>query len=102
MPRMGRKRRRDGEPVGACLAMFVERSGLGPSDGTGREGDVERERQCRCGDRRALRSAGFETGWTQIRSAPMRSGVDYRRIRVVNGQKTDRAGIGDHADTRHG
>jgi CO/xanthine dehydrogenase Mo-binding subunit len=88
------QRRRDGETVGAGLAMFVEKSGLGPSDGVkvtvGPGGDVE------VVTGGASLGQGFETVMAQICADAL--GVDYHRIRVVHG-RTDRIahGIGAHA-----
>jgi carbon-monoxide dehydrogenase large subunit len=88
------QRRRAGEYVGLGLAMYVEKSGLGPTDGarvavhTG--GDVE----VITGG--ASVGQGFETVIAQVCAETL--GVDYRRVRVVHGQ-TDRIeyGIGAHA-----
>jgi carbon-monoxide dehydrogenase large subunit/6-hydroxypseudooxynicotine dehydrogenase subunit gamma len=87
-------RRRDGEAVGIGLAMFVEKSGLGPSDGVcitiGESGEVE------VVTGGASLGQGFETVVAQICAETL--GLDYRRIRVVHG-RTDRIshGIGAHA-----
>src|SRR5882757_4498828 len=88
------KRRQAGELVGAGLAMFVEKSGLGPKDGVrinvATSGDVE------VVTGGASLGQGFETVMAQICAETL--GVDYRRIRVVHG-RTDRIehGIGAHA-----
>jgi aerobic carbon-monoxide dehydrogenase large subunit len=88
------QRRRDGESVGAGLAMFVEKSGLGPADGVkvtvAPSGDVE------VVTGGASLGQGFETVMAQICAETL--GVDYRRINVVHG-RTDRIahGIGAHA-----
>jgi aerobic carbon-monoxide dehydrogenase large subunit len=88
------RRRGAGEYVGLGLAVYVEKSGLGPTDGarvvvhTG--GDVE----LITGG--ASVGQGFETVMAQVCAETL--GVDYRRVRVVHGQ-TDRIehGIGAHA-----
>ncbi len=87
-------RRRAGELVGLGIAMYVEKSGLGPSDGVRvhvhPSGDVE----VITGG--ASVGQGFETVIAQVCSE--RLGVDYRKVRVVHG-RTDRIeyGIGAHA-----
>jgi CO/xanthine dehydrogenase Mo-binding subunit len=87
-------RRKNGEAVGAGLAMFVEKSGLGPKDGVNitvaPTGDVE------VVTGGASLGQGFETVMAQICAEAL--GVDYRRINVVHGH-TDRIaqGIGAHA-----
>src|SRR5882757_5314211 len=88
------KRRQAGELVGAGLAMFVEKSGLGPKDGVrisvATSGNVE------VVTGGASLGQGFETVMAQICAETL--GVDYRRINVVHG-RTDRIehGIGAHA-----
>jgi aerobic carbon-monoxide dehydrogenase large subunit len=88
------QRRRDGEAVGAGLAMFVEKSGLGPVDGV--KITVEPTGHVEVVTGGASLGQGFETVMAQICAEAL--GVDYRRIRVVHGQ-TDRIehGIGAHA-----
>jgi carbon-monoxide dehydrogenase large subunit len=88
------QRRRDGETVGAGLAMFVEKSGLGPTDGV--QVTVEPTGDVEVVTGGASLGQGFETVMAQICAETL--GVDYRRIRVVHGQ-TDRIahGIGAHA-----
>jgi carbon-monoxide dehydrogenase large subunit/6-hydroxypseudooxynicotine dehydrogenase subunit gamma len=87
-------RRKAGEHVGLGLAMYVEKSGLGPIDGARinvhASGDVE----VITGG--ASLGQGFETVIAQV--CADRLGVDYRRMRVIHGQ-TDRIeyGIGAHA-----
>ncbi|HML13801.1 MAG TPA: xanthine dehydrogenase family protein molybdopterin-binding subunit [Xanthobacteraceae bacterium] len=88
------RRRGAGEYVGLGLAVYVDKSGLGPTDGarvnvhTG--GDVE----VITGG--ASVGQGFETVIAQVCAETL--GVDYRRVRVVHG-RTDRIeyGIGAHA-----
>jgi carbon-monoxide dehydrogenase large subunit/6-hydroxypseudooxynicotine dehydrogenase subunit gamma len=88
------QRRRDGETVGAGLAMFVEKSGLGPTDGV--QVTVEPTGDVEVVTGGASLGQVFETVLAHIRAETL--GVDYRRIRVVHGQ-TDRIahGIGAHA-----
>jgi carbon-monoxide dehydrogenase large subunit/6-hydroxypseudooxynicotine dehydrogenase subunit gamma len=87
-------RRNAGEYVGVGLAMYVEKSGLGPIDGARinvhTSGDVE----VITGG--ASVGQGFETVVAQVCAEKL--GVDYRRVRVVHG-RTDRTeyGIGAHA-----
>jgi carbon-monoxide dehydrogenase large subunit len=87
-------RRQAGEYVGLGLAMYIEKSGLGPTDGARvsvhTSGDVE----VITGG--ASIGQGFETVIAQVCAETL--GVDYRRIRVVHG-RTDRIehGVGAHA-----
>jgi aerobic carbon-monoxide dehydrogenase large subunit len=88
------RRRGAGEAVGAGVAIFLEKSGLGPRDGARvtvtNAGDVEVVTGS------ASLGQGVETVMAQICADAL--GVDYRRVRVVHGQ-TDRIarGIGAHA-----
>jgi carbon-monoxide dehydrogenase large subunit/6-hydroxypseudooxynicotine dehydrogenase subunit gamma len=88
------ERRRAGETVGAGLAMFVEKSGLGPKDAVRIAIDPSGEVEVVTGG--ASLGQGFETVMAQICAETL--GVDYRRIRIVHGQ-TNRIeqGIGAHA-----
>jgi carbon-monoxide dehydrogenase large subunit len=88
------QRRHNGEMVGAGLAMFVEKSGLGPSDGVTVTVEPSGDVEVVTGG--ASLGQGFETVMAQICADAL--GVDYRRIRVVHG-RTDRIehGIGAHA-----
>jgi carbon-monoxide dehydrogenase large subunit len=88
------QRRRGGETVGAGLAMFVEKSGLGPADGVKVTVDASGHVEVVTGG--ASLGQGFETVMAQICADTL--GVDYRRITVVHG-RTDRIehGIGAHA-----
>jgi carbon-monoxide dehydrogenase large subunit len=87
-------RRRNGEMVGAGLAMFVEKSGLGPSDGV--KVTVEPSGDVEVVTGGASLGQGFETVMAQICAEAL--GVDYRRIRVVHGHTNRIAhGIGAHA-----
>ena len=87
-------RRKAGEMVGAGLGMFVEKSGLGPSDGVRISVDAAGTVEIVTGS--ASMGQGIETALAQICAQTL--GVDYRRIRVVHGH-TDRIefGIGAHA-----
>jgi len=83
------KRRANGEKVGAGVAMFVEKSGLGPFD------DVRLEVKADGGIELVTGSAsvgqGIETAMAQICAETL--GVDYATVNVVHGQ-TDRIGRG--------
>jgi carbon-monoxide dehydrogenase large subunit/6-hydroxypseudooxynicotine dehydrogenase subunit gamma len=87
-------RRHKGECVGLGLAMFVEKSGLGPSDGV--EVTVEPTGEVEVLTGGASLGQGFETVMAQICADAL--GIDYRRVRVVHG-RTDRIahGVGAHA-----
>jgi carbon-monoxide dehydrogenase large subunit/6-hydroxypseudooxynicotine dehydrogenase subunit gamma len=88
------KRRANGELVGAGLAMFIEKSGLGPSDGVRISVDTSGAVEVVTGG--ASLGQGFETVMAQVAAETL--GVDYHAIRVIHGQ-TDRIayGIGAHA-----
>ena len=88
------KRRANGELVGAGLAMFIEKSGLGPTDGVRIAVDTAGYVEVVTGG--ASIGQGFETVMAQVAAEML--GVDYKKIRVVHGQ-TDRIayGIGAHA-----
>lgn len=87
-------RRANGELVGAGLAMFVEKSGLGPIDGARVSVDASGVIEVVTGATSI--GQGVETIMAQIAAEAL--GSDYRRVRVVHGQ-TDRLayGIGSHA-----
>jgi carbon-monoxide dehydrogenase large subunit len=87
-------RRRNGELVGAGVAVFVEKSGLGPTDGVRVSVDPTGAVEVVTGG--SALGQGFETAMAQICAGAL--GVDYSRIRVVHGQ-TNRIehGIGAHA-----
>jgi CO/xanthine dehydrogenase Mo-binding subunit len=89
-----RERRAAGEAVGAGLAIFVEKSGLGPTDRVTISVDNDGIVELVTGG--ASVGQGFETVMAQIAVEPL--GVDYRRVRVVHGH-TDRIdrGVGAHA-----
>ncbi len=86
------RRRAAGERVGAGLGFFVEKSGLGPSDGVrisiDHTGGVELVSGA------ASVGQGVETVLAQIAADTL--GVEYRRIRVVRG-RTDRIEFGNGA-----
>ncbi|MGH7061869.1 MAG: xanthine dehydrogenase family protein molybdopterin-binding subunit, partial [Stellaceae bacterium] len=87
-------RRTAGELVGAGIAVFVEKGGLGPMDGVRVQIDPTGAVELVTGGSSV--GQGFQTAMAQICAAAL--GVDYRRVRVVRGQ-TDRIpyGIGAHA-----
>jgi carbon-monoxide dehydrogenase large subunit/6-hydroxypseudooxynicotine dehydrogenase subunit gamma len=87
-------RRAAGELVGAGIAVFVEKGGLGPLDGTRITVDATGAVELVTGG--SAVGQGFATAMAQICADTL--GVDYRRVRVVAGQ-TDRIqyGIGAHA-----
>jgi len=88
------KRKASGELVGIGVAMFVEKSGLGPTDGVNISVDTSGQVEIVTGG--ASLGQGFETVMAQVAADAL--GVDYRRCRVIHGQ-TDRIafGIGAHA-----
>ena len=89
-----RDRRARGELVGAGLALFVEKSGLGPTDGARINVDTTGAVEVITGG--ASMGQGFETVMAQVCAEVL--GVDYRKVRVVHG-RTDRIeyGLGAHA-----
>ncbi len=89
-----KKRKAAGELVGIGVAMFVEKSGLGPTDGVKISIDTSGTVEVVTGG--ASIGQGFETVMAQVAADAL--GVDYRRCRVIHGQ-TDRIpfGIGAHA-----
>ncbi|WP_203075276.1 xanthine dehydrogenase family protein molybdopterin-binding subunit [Falsiroseomonas ponticola] len=88
------RRREAGECVGLGLGFFVEKSGLGPSDGVRISVDPTGVVELVTGA--ASVGQGVETALAQIAADAL--GVDYRRVRVVRGQ-TNRIefGSGAHA-----
>ena len=88
------KRKAAGELVGIGLCMFVEKSGLGPTDGAKITVDTAGAVEVLTGG--ASIGQGFETVMAQVAADVL--GVDYRRCRVIHGQ-TDLIpfGIGAHA-----
>ena len=89
-----KKRKAAGELVGIGVAMFVEKSGLGPTDGVNIAIDTSGMVEIVTGG--ASIGQGFETVMAQVAADAL--GVDYRNCRVIHGQ-TDRIafGIGAHA-----
>jgi aerobic carbon-monoxide dehydrogenase large subunit len=89
-----RRRRAAGELVGSGIAIFVEKGGLGPLDGTRVAIDSTGAVELVTGG--SAVGQGFATAMAQICAGTI--GVDYRQVRVVSGQ-TDRIqyGIGAHA-----
>jgi carbon-monoxide dehydrogenase large subunit/6-hydroxypseudooxynicotine dehydrogenase subunit gamma len=89
-----RRRKAAGERVGIGLSMFVEKSGLGPTDGVRISVDTAGMVEVLTGG--ASLGQGFETVIAQVAADAL--GVDYRRCRVIHGH-TDRIafGIGAHA-----
>jgi carbon-monoxide dehydrogenase large subunit len=88
------RRRAAGEAVGTGVAMYLEKSGLGPRDGARVAVDEAGDVEVVTGS--ASVGQGVETVMAQICADAL--GVDYRRIRVIHGQ-TDRIanGVGAHA-----
>jgi len=84
-----RRRRAGGESVGAGLAMFVEKSGLGPFEGVKIAVDTSGFVEVVTGA--ASVGQGVETVLAQICADAL--GVDYRHVRVVHG-RTDRIAFG--------
>jgi len=89
-----KKRKAAGELIGIGVAMFVEKSGLGPTDGVNISIDTSGMVEIVTGG--ASIGQGFETVMAQVAADAL--GVDYRKCRVIHGQ-TDRIafGIGAHA-----
>ena len=83
------RRRAGGEAVGAGLAMFVEKSGLGPFDGV--RASIDESGAVEIVSGAASVGQGMETALAQICADAL--GVDYRAVRVVHGQ-TDRIAFG--------
>ena len=89
-----RTRRAAGDVVGAGVALFLEKSGQGPSDNALVSVDGQGYVEVVTGG--ASVGQGFETAMAQICAETL--GVDYRRVRVVHGQtERIRFGIGAHA-----
>jgi len=89
-----RRRRADGEAVGAGMAMFVEKSGLGPADNARVTVDTSGAVEVVTGG--ASLGQGFETAMAQICADGL--GVDYKAVKVIHG-RTDLIahGIGAHS-----
>src|SRR5215216_2780065 len=77
--REAQRRRAAGELVGVGLAMFGEKSGLGPSDGVRVSVDMSGAVEVLTGG--ASLGQGFETVMVQVCAEML--GVDYRRVRVI-------------------
>jgi aerobic carbon-monoxide dehydrogenase large subunit len=88
------RRRRAGEIVGLGIALYVEKSGLGPTDGVRIHVHPDGEVEVITGG--ASVGQGFETVIAQVAAEVL--GVHYRGVRVVHG-RTDRIeyGLGAHA-----
>ncbi|MFL6824516.1 MAG: xanthine dehydrogenase family protein molybdopterin-binding subunit, partial [Xanthobacteraceae bacterium] len=84
-----KRRRGGGECVGTGLALFVEKSGLGPYDGVRVSVDTSGTVEVVTGA--ASLGQGIETVVAQICADAL--GVDYQRVRVVHG-RTDRIAFG--------
>jgi aerobic carbon-monoxide dehydrogenase large subunit len=84
-----KRRRAGGECVGTGLALFVEKSGLGPYDGVRVSVDTSGTVEVVTGA--ASLGQGIETVVAQICADAL--GIDYRRVRVVHG-RTDRIAFG--------
>ncbi|MDO9414170.1 MAG: xanthine dehydrogenase family protein molybdopterin-binding subunit [Pseudolabrys sp.] len=84
-----KKRRAAGELLGAGVAMFVEKSGLGPSDTV--RVDIMSDGKVEVVTGVASIGQGVETAMAQIAADAL--GVDYASINVVHGQ-TDRIDTG--------
>ena len=87
-----RARRAAGETVGVGLAMFVEKSGLGPSDGVRVSVDGTGSVELVTGAGSV--GQGMETVLAQICADTL--GVDYRKVRVIHGN-TERMEFGNGA-----
>jgi carbon-monoxide dehydrogenase large subunit/6-hydroxypseudooxynicotine dehydrogenase subunit gamma len=87
-------RRAKGEAVGVGVALFVEKSGIGPADATRVSVDPTGAIELVTGG--ASLGQGFETAMAQICADAL--GVDYRSIKVIHG-RTDLIahGIGAHS-----
>jgi aerobic carbon-monoxide dehydrogenase large subunit len=89
-----KKRKAAGELVGVGFAMFVEKSGLGPTDGVKISVDTSGRVEVITGG--ASLGQGFETVMAQVAADVL--GVDYKRCRIIHGQTDLIAyGIGAHA-----
>ena len=88
------RRRAEGEAVGVGLAMFVEKSGIGPADCARVTVDITGAVELVTGG--ASMGQGFETAMAQICADGL--GVDYKMIKVIHG-RTDLIahGVGAHS-----
>src|SRR6185437_16251351 len=89
-----KRRRAACEMIRIGVAMFIEKSGLGPADGVRISVDTSGAVEVVTGG--ASLGQGFETVMAQVAADGL--GVDYKKCRVIHGQ-TDRIafGIGAHA-----
>jgi carbon-monoxide dehydrogenase large subunit len=88
------RRRAEGEAVGVGLAMFIEKSGIGPADCARVTVDITGAVELVTGG--ASMGQGFETAMAQICADGL--GVDYKMIKVIHG-RTDLIahGVGAHS-----
>jgi carbon-monoxide dehydrogenase large subunit len=88
------RRRASGEAVGVGLAMFIEKGGLGPADGTKVTVDTTGAVELITGG--ASLGQGFETVMAQICADAL--GVHYQAVKVIHG-RTDLIahGVGAHS-----
>ncbi|MBW3097243.1 xanthine dehydrogenase family protein molybdopterin-binding subunit [Pseudohoeflea sp. DP4N28-3] len=92
--REAERRRAQGESVGVGFGLFVEKSGLGPSELV--EMRVEADGSVTVVTGAASLGQGMETAIAQICAETL--GVDYRRVRVLHGDTNRIAfGFGAHA-----
>ena len=84
-----RRRRAGGEAAGVGIALFVEKSGLGPFDGVHISVDAGGDVEVVTGA--ASVGQGMETVIAQICADTL--GIDYARVRVIHGQ-TERIAFG--------
>src|SRR5258708_18935753 len=75
------RRRRNGELVGAGIAMYVEKSGLGPSDGVTMAVDTSGSDEVVTGGPSV--GQGFETVLAEVAAETL--AVAYRHLRVIHG-----------------
>src|SRR5205823_3638779 len=80
------RRRKAGELVGAGLAIFVDKGGLGPADGTRVSVDTTGAVELVTGGSNV--GQGFATAMAQICAETL--GVDYRRVRRLRPDRSDR------------
>ena len=94
LQRRATERRAEGEDVGVGFAVFVEKSGLGPSEMVSISVDTDGMVEVITGA--ASLGQGMETVLAQICADTL--GVDYRRVRVLHGNTNRIAfGFGAHA-----
>ena len=94
LQRRAMERRAEGEDVGVGFAVFVEKSGLGPSEMVSISVDTDGMVEVITGA--ASLGQGMETVLAQICADTL--GVDYRRVHVLHGNTNRIAfGFGAHA-----